>query len=43
MDVYRNRIIQMGESPERVFAVGSLGIENIRKTKLLSKDAWRTS
>lgn len=39
MDVYRNRIIQMGESPERVFAVGSLGIENIRKTKLLSKDA----
>lgn len=35
--IYKNRIIQMGENPERVFAVGSLGIENILHTKLLSK------
>lgn len=33
---YRKRIIQMGENPNRVFAVGSLGIENILKTDLLS-------
>lgn len=26
---YRNRVIQMGEQPERVFHVGSLGIDNI--------------
>lgn len=36
--IYRNRIIQMGENPSRVFEVGSLGIENIRTMKLLSKN-----
>lgn len=36
--VYRNRIIQMGEHPSRVFAVGSLGIENILHAKLLSRE-----
>lgn len=30
MEKYRQRIIQMGEAPERVFVVGSLGLENIR-------------
>lgn len=35
---YRKRIIQMGESPGRVFNVGSLGVENIENLKLLSKD-----
>lgn len=34
---YRQRIIQLGESPERVFNVGSLGEENIRKMVLLSR------
>lgn len=33
---YRNRIIQMGEAPERVFNVGALGVENILKVPLLS-------
>lgn len=33
---YRNRIIQMGEHPDRVFCVGSLGVENILKQKLLT-------
>ena len=33
---YRNRVIQLGESPERVFAVGEIGIENALHTKLLS-------
>lgn len=37
--VYRRRVIQLGEDPGRVFNVGALGIENIRKTKFLSKEA----
>ncbi len=32
---YRNRIIQLGEQPDRVFMVGGLGIDNINKVKLL--------
>lgn len=35
-EVYRKRIIQMGESPSRVFCVGALGVENILHTQLLS-------
>lgn len=31
------RVIQLGENPERVFCVGSTGIENILNEKLLSK------
>lgn len=34
---YRNRVIQLGESPDRVFNVGAIGIENIMNEKLLSK------
>ena len=34
---YARRVIQLGESPQRVFNVGSLGIEAINKTKLLSR------
>jgi GDP/UDP-N,N'-diacetylbacillosamine 2-epimerase (hydrolysing) len=34
---YRNRVIQLGEQPERVWNTGALGIENINKLKLLSK------
>lgn len=33
---YRKRVIQLGEAPERVFAVGEIGIENALHTKLLS-------
>jgi GDP/UDP-N,N'-diacetylbacillosamine 2-epimerase (hydrolysing) len=35
---YRNRVIQLGESPDRVFNVGSLGVDNIAKTELIGKD-----
>jgi len=35
---YRNRIIQMGEQPERVFNVGAIGLDNIRDLQLLSKE-----
>lgn len=34
---YRRRVIQLGESPERVFNTGALGLDNINKTELLSK------
>jgi len=36
-DEYSKRVIQLGESPNSVFNVGGLGIENIKKLKLLSK------
>lgn len=34
---YRNRVIQLGEQPERVFYVGALGVENIKRVLLMSK------
>ncbi|MFA5815506.1 MAG: UDP-N-acetylglucosamine 2-epimerase [Bacteroidales bacterium] len=34
---YRNRIIQLGEQPERVFMVGGLGIDSINKINLLTR------
>lgn len=34
---YRRRVIQLGEHPSRVFNVGSLGVENCRKFKLMTK------
>lgn len=33
---YRNRVIQLGEHPSRVFNVGGMGIENIKKLNLLT-------
>ena len=38
---YRKRVIQLGEAPERVFVVGALGVENIRKMPLLSEEEIR--
>jgi UDP-hydrolysing UDP-N-acetyl-D-glucosamine 2-epimerase len=34
---YRNRVIQLGEEPCRVFNVGALGLDNIRHLNLLSR------
>lgn len=34
---YRNRVIQLGEQPNKVFNVGGMGIENIKRLKLLNK------
>ena len=34
---YRNRVIQLGESPDRVFNVGAPGLENIESLNLLSR------
>jgi GDP/UDP-N,N'-diacetylbacillosamine 2-epimerase (hydrolysing) len=36
-DVYRNRVIQLGESPENVFNVGGLGVDAMTKIVLMSK------
>ncbi|KQL36750.1 UDP-N-acetylglucosamine 2-epimerase [Psychrobacillus sp. FJAT-21963] len=35
---HRRRVIQLGESPDRVWNVGAMGIENILKLKLLSRE-----
>lgn len=40
---YRNRVIQLGENPSRVFNVGSLGLDNIRQMTLLSREAFEES
>jgi GDP/UDP-N,N'-diacetylbacillosamine 2-epimerase (hydrolysing) len=34
---YRKRVIQLGEQPKRVFLVGGLGIDNIKRLKLLDR------
>lgn len=40
---YRNRVIQLGEQPERVFNVGAIGIENIKKVPLMTKQELEES
>lgn len=34
---YRNRVIQLGELPDRVFNVGAIGLDNVSTLPLLSK------
>lgn len=40
---YRDRVIQLGENPERVFYVGALGVENIKKINLMTKEELEKS
>lgn len=42
-DEYRQRVIQLGESPERVFLVGGLGVDGISKVSLMSRTELETS
>ncbi|MFC4386552.1 UDP-N-acetylglucosamine 2-epimerase [Gracilibacillus marinus] len=42
-DTYRNRVIQLGENPDRVYNVGAIGIENIKTLSLLSKEKLEES
>lgn len=42
-DAYRQRVIQLGEQPDRVFLVGGLGIDNIKRLQLLDRDALEAS
>lgn len=39
--MYRNRVIQLGENPERVYCVGALGAENILTQPLWSEEMLR--
>ncbi len=42
-EVYRQRVLQLGEHPDRVFLVGGLGIDNIKKLSLLDRPALEAS
>lgn len=42
-DAYKNKVIQLGEEPQRVFNVGGMGIESIKRLQLLSKEAFEES
>jgi len=42
-EIYKNRIIQMGENPGHIYNVGALGIDNIKRLALLSKEAFEDS
>lgn len=39
---YKRRVIQLGEKPNSVFNVGALGVENIKKVKLIKKKQLET-
>lgn len=38
MEEYRKRVVQLGESPETVYNVGSLGVENIKTVPLIQQE-----
>ena len=40
---YRQRVIQLGEHPDSVFLVGGLGIDAIKRTALLDREALEAS
>lgn len=42
-EAYRQRVIQLGEQPDRVFYVGAIGVENIKRIPLLSKSELEAS
>ena len=42
-EAYRQRVIQLGEHPNRVFNVGALGVENITNTDFMSKEELEQS
>ena len=37
-DEYKNRVIQLGEIPRKVYLVGGLGVDTIKKTKFYKKE-----
>ncbi|MCW7462975.1 UDP-N-acetylglucosamine 2-epimerase [Leptospira limi] len=40
---YKNRVLQLGENPDHIHLVGGLGIDGIKKLKLLSRDELESS
>ncbi|MGF1868604.1 UDP-N-acetylglucosamine 2-epimerase [Photobacterium indicum] len=43
IDEYARRVIQMGENPSRVFNVGEVGLDNISRMKLMSREDFEAS
>lgn len=42
-ETYRKRVIQLGEQPQTVYNVGAIGLDNIQKLKLLSRNEFEDS
>ncbi|WP_172917696.1 UDP-N-acetylglucosamine 2-epimerase [Capnocytophaga canis] len=42
-EVYRKRVIQLGEHPDTVFNVGAIGLDSIKNLNLLSKEEFEKS
>lgn len=42
-EIYRKRIIQLGEHPNRVFNVGAIGLDSINNLELLDKEEFEKS
>ena len=42
-EAYRQRVIQLGEQPDRVFYVGAIGVENIKRVPLMSQEELEES
>jgi len=40
---YKSRVVQLGEHPDRVFNVGGMGVENIERLQLQSRDEFEKS
>jgi GDP/UDP-N,N'-diacetylbacillosamine 2-epimerase (hydrolysing) len=40
---YRQRVVQLGENPDRVFLVGGLGIDSIKRLELLGREELEAS
>ena len=42
-EAYRQRVIQLGENPDNVFLVGGLGVDSIKRLKLLNREEIEAS
>lgn len=42
-EVYRKRVIQLGEQPDTVFNVGAISLDSIKKLELLDREAFEKS
>lgn len=42
-DVHRNRVIQLGEDPQRVWNVGAIGLDHIARSEMMSRDVLAKS
>jgi UDP-hydrolysing UDP-N-acetyl-D-glucosamine 2-epimerase len=42
-DAYKRRVIQLGEDPHRVYTVGALGLDHIKRTELYDRENFEES